>query len=84
MIAQIAVRKTKSMSKQNKSKTAAVAVAVPRSQSPSKHPTSFKLSDTALDILSILASKRGIAKSALIENLLRDEWQAEVEREKRR
>lgn len=44
----------------------------------SKHPTSFKLTDTALDILSTLASKRGIAKSALIENLLRDEYQREV------
>lgn len=57
-------------------------IKVARSQSLSKHPTSFKLSDTALDILSTLASKRGIAKSALIENLLRDEYQAEIEREK--
>lgn len=39
----------------------------------SKHPTSFKLSDTALDILTSLSIERGIAKSAVIENLLRDE-----------
>lgn len=38
-----------------------------------KHATSFKLTDTALDILADLALKRGIAKSAVIENLLRDE-----------
>jgi hypothetical protein len=49
-----------------------------------KHPTSYKLTDTALDIVSQLSAKRGIAKSALIETLLRDEWHAEVEREKRR
>lgn len=44
-----------------------------QSKSVSKHPTSFKLTDTALDILADLALKRGVAKSAVIENLLRDE-----------
>lgn len=44
-----------------------------RPKSVPKHATSFKLSDTALGILSTLALKRGIAKSAVIENLLRDE-----------
>lgn len=38
-----------------------------------KHPRSFKLSDTALDILAELAIAKGIAKSAVIENLLREE-----------
>lgn len=40
----------------------------------SKHPTSFKLSDTALDILADLSLERGIAKSAVIESLLREEY----------
>lgn len=44
----------------------------------SKHATSFKLTDTALDILADLALKRGIAKSAVIENLLRDEQARET------
>jgi len=42
-------------------------------ESASKHPTSFKLSDTAKDILTYLARKRGIAKSAVIESLIREE-----------
>lgn len=50
----------------------------------SKHPTSFKLTETALDILSALAAKRGVAKSALMENLLRAAWLAEIEHEKAR
>ncbi len=48
-----------------------------------KRPTSFKLSDTALGILSTLAQKRGIAKSALIENLLRAEYRADRKRRAR-
>lgn len=55
---------------------------IPVPQSARKHPTSYKLTDTALDIVSRLATKRGIAKSALIENLLRDAWQAEITRER--
>lgn len=63
------------MSTKKTAKTAPKSSVAPRS----KHPTSFKLTDTALDILSTLAPRRGIAKSALIENLLRKEWQAEAE-----
>jgi len=51
--------------------------------SRSKRATSFKLTDTALGILSTLSTNRGIAKSAVIENLLRTEWQYELERERK-
>lgn len=43
-----------------------------------KRATSFKLSTTALDILSELAIERGIAKQAVIENLLRDAYRVEI------
>lgn len=46
----------------------------PKATKAIKHPTSFKLSDTAVNVLAKLAIVRGIAKSAVIENLLREEW----------
>ena len=47
-----------------------------------KHPTSFKLSDTALAILAELSIRRGIAKSAVVENLLREAQDKEDQRMK--
>lgn len=39
----------------------------------SRKPSSFKLTETALDILKTLSANRGQSQAAVLERLLRDE-----------
>jgi len=46
--------------------------ATPRRSATGKHPTSFRLSQQALDLLAALAGDAGLSHTAVVEMALRD------------